>query len=58
MDENSAKSISNITQSLHTEIDKVYEDLMDEDFENALKSIDSAIESLKHIKTNLKEYEV
>ena len=58
MDKNSAKSISRITQNLHDEISKIFEDLMDEDFKNALKSIDSMIESLKHLKTNLKEYEI
>lgn len=57
MDKNSANSITAIANSLHDETNSIFESLMDEDFEGASKSVDSMIESLKHIKTNLK-YEV
>lgn len=58
MDKNSAKSISRITETLHEDTDQIFESLMDEEFTEASKSIDSMIESLKHLKTNLKNYEV
>jgi hypothetical protein len=54
MDGNKVKSINNITGNLHDEVDKIYENLMDEDTANTSKSIDSMVESLKHLKTNLK----
>lgn len=53
MDKNKVKSIVKITENLHDEIDQVYESLMDEDFKEASKTIDTLVESLKHLKTNL-----
>ena len=58
MDKNSAKSITKITESLHEEANQIFESLMEEEFAEASKNIDSMMESLKHLKTNLKEYEV
>tara|TARA_R110000851_G_C13050314_1_gene563019 strand:- start:1103 stop:1279 length:177 start_codon:yes stop_codon:yes gene_type:complete len=58
MDKNSAKSINNITGGLHDDIDSIYEDLMDENFKEASKSLDSMMETIKHLKTNMKIYEV
>tara|TARA_R110000782_G_scaffold12246_5_gene36994 strand:+ start:1606 stop:1782 length:177 start_codon:yes stop_codon:yes gene_type:complete len=54
MDANKVKSINNITGNLHDEVDKIYENLMDEDTADTGKAIDSMVESLKHLKTNLK----
>ena len=54
MDVNKIKSINNITGNLHDEVDKIYENLMDEDTVDTNKTIDSMVESLKHLKTNLK----
>jgi hypothetical protein len=54
MDANKVKSINNITGDLHDEIDKIYENLMDEDTADTKKTIDSMVESLKHLKHNLK----
>jgi hypothetical protein len=54
MDANKIKSINSITGSLHDEVDKIYEDLMDESTADTSKSIDSMVESLKHLKHNLK----
>ena len=58
MDKNRVGSINNITNNLHDETDKIYESLMDEDFNEASKSIDTMVESLKHLKTNLKKDEI
>lgn len=58
MDKNRVSSINNVTNNLHDETDKIYESLMDEDFDEASKSIDTMVESLKHLKTNLKEDEI
>lgn len=58
MDKNSAKSINNITRNLHDEVDTIYESLMDEDFKEATKALDAMAETIKHLKTNLKKYEV
>jgi len=58
MDRNKVKSITNITDKLHEETDNIYENLMDENHEKASDSIDIMIESLKHLKTNLKEDEI
>lgn len=57
MDKNKVNSISRITNSLHDEADKIYEGLMDDDFNEVSKSIDTMVESLKHLKTNLKNNE-
>jgi hypothetical protein len=54
MDKNKVKSINNITGSLHDEVNKIYENLMDEDTADTKQSIDSMMESLKHLKHNLK----
>lgn len=58
MDVNKINSISKITNNLHDEIDAIYEGLMDEDFKETSQAIDTVIESLKHLKTNLKEDEI
>lgn len=58
MDRNSANSISKITEKLHEDTDNIYEALMDEDHEEASKLLDSMAESIKHLKTNLKEDEI
>jgi len=58
MDKNSAKSINTITTNLHDDVDKLFEDLMDEDFASAGKALDSMMESIKHLKTNIKTYEI
>jgi len=58
MDRIKAKSISKITEGLHDEATKIYEALMDSEFKEAEESIDSMIESLKHLKTNMKQNEV
>lgn len=58
MDENNAKSITTITNGLHKEVDKIFDDLMSEDFKSASKSLSIMAESIKHLKTNLKNYEV
>jgi len=58
MDKNKVNSINSITNGLHDETNKIYESLMDEDFDEASKSIDTMVESLKHLKTNLKDNEV
>tara|TARA_B110000259_G_scaffold187456_1_gene241739 strand:- start:349 stop:525 length:177 start_codon:yes stop_codon:yes gene_type:complete len=58
MDANKVKSINNITGNLHDEVDKIYENLMDEDTADTGKAIDSMVESLKHLKTNLKRDDI
>jgi len=58
MDRIKAKSISKITENLHDETNKIYEALMDSEFKEAEESIDGMIESLKHLKTNMKQNEV
>lgn len=58
MDKNKVNSINNITKNLHDETNKIYENLMDEDVKEASKSVDNMLESLKHLKTNLKTDEI
>lgn len=58
MDRNKVKSIVSITDALHDETTKIYESLMDNELQEASDSIDAMIESLKHLKTNLKEDEI
>ncbi len=58
MDKNKVASINNITKNLHDETDKIYENLIDEDIKEASKSVDTMLESLKHLKTNLKTDEI
>lgn len=58
MDKNKANSITNITEGLHTEVDNIYESLMDEETKEASVSIEKMMESLKHLKTNLKKDEI
>lgn len=58
MDKNRVKSITNITGNLHDEVDQVYESLMDGNYDEVSKSIDTMVESLKHLKTNLKTDEI
>jgi len=58
MDKNKVKSISRITSNLHDETDTIYEALMDNEFKEAGDAIDNMTESLKHLKSNLKENEV
>lgn len=58
MDKNKVKSISRITSNLHDETDSIYEALMDNDLKDAGTAIDNMVETLKHLKSNLKENEV
>lgn len=58
MDKNRVSSINNITSNLHDETNKIYENLMDGDLKEASKSVDTMMESLKHLKTNLKTDEI
>lgn len=58
MDKNSANSISKITEGLHEEVTVVYEHLMDEEYREASRVIDNMVGALKHLKTNLKKYEI
>lgn len=58
MDKNKIASINNITGNLHDETNKIYESLIDGDFGEASKSIGIMVESLKHLKTNLKVDEI
>jgi flagellin-specific chaperone FliS len=58
MDKNKVKSISSLSDNLHDEVNKIYEALMDNEFKEANDSIDIMMESLKHLKTSLKEDEV
>jgi len=54
MDKNKVKSISRITGNLHDETDKIYEALMDNESKEAEDAINSMMDSLKHLKANLK----
>lgn len=58
MDRNRVRSITNITDDLHDKVDKIYEDILDENFKDAEESIDSMNESLKQLKQNLKVDEI
>lgn len=58
MDKNKIRSICNITNNLHDETDKVYESLMDGEVKEASKAIDTMMESLKHLKENLRKDDV
>lgn len=54
MDKNKVNSISRITSNLHDETDSIYEALMDNDLKDAGTAIDNMVETLKHLKSNLK----
>ena len=58
MDKNKIRSICNITNNLHDETDKVYESLMDGEVKEASDAIDTMMESLKHLKENLRKDDV
>ena len=58
MDRNKVKSITNIADNLHEEINSIYEALIDNELKDAETAINRMIESLKHLKTNLKEDEI
>lgn len=47
------KYIVKTTESLHDNVAALYESLMDEENENAVKIISSMIDSLKLVKSNL-----
>ena len=58
MDKNKVKSITNITGNLHDGVDQIYENLMDGNLQDISTAIDSMVESLKHLKHNLKIDEI
>lgn len=53
MDENKARTIYHLTEEVHNDTTEIYELLMDEENEDAIKKIDILRRKLKELKDNV-----